>query len=182
MSNAKFIKNTDGIEHKCNICSEEIPHDKIISLKCNPKKHIFCYDCIYEWYIQLNKKKNTSNYPILKICPMCRKSGGLLPMYGDIKYIKNIHFVNNNVKKEIEINPEKKPGECGVKLKTKNGYCTAAGKYNGFCKTHTTSPSTQKQCGAKLKSKDGNCTSIGKECYGGFCGMHKPKATDVLVV
>ena len=34
----------------CNICSEVIPEKRVIGLKCNVKKHIFCYDCINDWY------------------------------------------------------------------------------------------------------------------------------------
>lgn len=179
MSNAKFIKNIDNKEYLCNICSEQIQSDKIISLKCDPKKHIFCYDCIFDWYSQLNKKKNTSNYPALKICPICRKNGGLLPVYANNKLIKNIHIMdnikNNIPKTEVLINPDKKDGECGAKLKTKGGFCTSVGKYNGFCKKHTTVIIEVKECGAKLKSKDGFCKAVGQQCYSGFCGMHKPK-------
>ena len=45
MSSAYLINqpNTNG-EFICNICSLEIESNKIIGLKCNYKKHIFCLE------------------------------------------------------------------------------------------------------------------------------------------
>lgn len=203
MSHAKFIK-TDK-QYLCNICSDEIENDKIISLKCDPKKHIFCYDCIFDWYKELNKKNNHSNYPVSNICPICREKGGLLPVYGDDKPIKNINIMNTKkLNTELIINENKYAHECGVKLKSKNGFCHAFGKkiYGGFCGLHKTvvndvainlvhqciNPNKlTHQCGVKFKSKLGYCEASGKECYGGFCGVHKgslivPANNDVLVV
>lgn len=123
MCNAKFINKEKDIIYTCNICSEVIDDNKIIGLKCDPVKHIFCYDCIFAWYKQLNKKKKNNNYTITTMCPICRKNGGHLP-------IIDIH--------NKDINPDKLLYECGVKLLTKDGYCTSSGKdiYNGFCGKH----------------------------------------------
>ena len=123
MCNAKFINKEKDIIYTCNICSEIIDDNKIIGLKCDPIKHIFCYDCIFSWYKQLNKKKKNSNYTITTMCPICRKNGGHLPII-DIQ--------------DKDINPDKLLYECGVKLLTKDGYCTVIGKdiYNGFCGKH----------------------------------------------
>lgn len=142
MNEAKFItRKQNENKYLCNICTDEIEDDKIIALKCNRKKHIFCYDCIYEWYLQTHKSQH---YTTKNICPICRKNGGLLPIYGDIKPLKKIHILDNvnnvnNVKKiEININPSKLSHECGFKFSCKPGYCNTKGKeiYGGFCGTH----------------------------------------------
>ena len=198
MSEAKFIiRKEDENKYECNICSEEIEDDKIISLKCNPKKHIYCYDCIFEWYLHIHKKKNRSNYPTLTVCPICRKNGGLLPLYCDIKPIKNIHIINYNIdhnmnQKVSQVNPSKLSHECGMKFKSKDEYCTFIGKdyYGGFCGLHKTIINLTKnnnnkitnKCGLKLKSKDGYCTSSAKSIYGGFCGLHKAKNNENVLV
>ena len=142
---AKFIKNDNSC--LCNICSDPISTDNAVALKCNPTKHIFCYECILDWYKELNKNKNTNNYNIKNMCPICRKNGGLLPVHKKFKVIKGIHDIkenenpiNNEVIKIniVEINPDKKSNECGAKLKTKDKYCQYIGKsiYGGFCGIH----------------------------------------------
>lgn len=135
MNEAKFINTEDtNIIYKCNICSENIENDQIIGLKCNPLKHIFCYECINEWYISIKNKQYNTNYTMRNMCPICRKSGGLLPLY-NTPYIKGIHqiFNTNNTIKLNEV-----PKECGVKFKTKEGCCKSIGKpqYGGFCGIH----------------------------------------------
>ncbi len=143
---AKYIKNDDN-NNICNICSDNIIGDNAIGLKCNPTKHIFCYDCIYDWYKELKKTNYMNNYTIKNMCPICRKNGGLLPVNSKFKVIKGIHdtvtnklpVIDNTKKIEIlDINPNKLPFQCGVKLKTKDGYCVAYGKkiYGGFCGKH----------------------------------------------
>lgn len=134
---AKLINATDNVNYVCNICTDIIIDNKIIGLSCNPEKHIFCYDCILDWYLQLNKKKKCGNYPISNMCPICRNHGGLLPILENYTPIKNIHNLKDKkFKKEKIINPNKLPHECGVKLKTKEGYCILPGKYDGFCGKH----------------------------------------------
>ena len=132
---AKFIKNNDN-SFLCNICSENIEVNNAIGLKCNPTKHIFCYECILDWYKELNKNRNTHNYSIRNMCPICRKNGGSLPINEKFKTIKGIH----DIKKDEEIIHIKLPHECGAKLKTKDGYCKSTGRqcYNGFCGKHST--------------------------------------------
>ena len=137
---AEYIKNDENKLYTCNICSENIKNDNIIGLKCNPTKHIFCYECILDWYKELNRNKNINNYNIKNMCPICRKNGGLLPINNNYKIIKNIHNMKEinlnvsnlpNVLKNINsliINPDKLLHECGVKFKTKNGYCKFKGK------------------------------------------------------
>ena len=143
---AKFIDNNNN-SNICNICSDNIIGNNAIGLKCNPTKHIFCYECIYDWYKELKKNKYTNNYSIKNMCPICRKNGGLLPVHSKFKTINGIHdikidtnqVVNKPVKINIvDINPNKLPFECGVKLKTKDGYCVSYGKkmYGGFCGKH----------------------------------------------
>jgi hypothetical protein len=193
---AKFINIKNNInEYICNICSDKIDDDKIVSLKCDPTRHIFCYDCILDWYKQLKKKNNMGNYNIKNMCPICRENGGLLPIYNNDIPIKNIHNMKTISIKNInnfEINPNKKFFECGFKLKSKNGYCCAYGHgiYQGLCGIHVKyipkninnvnkivlNPNKKEnECGVKFKSKNGYCCSLSKEIYGGFCGLHKLK-------
>jgi len=133
--NAKFIKNTLNIKYKCNICSDEIEPTKVIGLSCNPSKHIFCYDCIYDWYKELKKKKYGGNYTMLNMCPICRKNGGLLPLIEKISFIKGLHYISDSKKSEIDIDDNK---ICGYKLCSKNGFCQAKGNklYAGLCGKH----------------------------------------------
>ena len=120
-NNNKFI---------CNICSDVIEENKIIGLKCNLKKHIFCYDCIYDWYLVTKKNYNSninSNYNFIRMCPICRKNGGYLPN------------LNNNYTKDIHCKTSKDIVQtCGYKLKGKDDYCMNTGKkcYNNLCKKH----------------------------------------------
>ena len=131
MPEAKFIKKKIGIDYLCNICSENIDDDKIVGLKCNPDKHFFCYDCIFDWYKELNKKKKSysQNYSILNMCPICRKKGGLLPPYNDNLPIKNINIMNYKklIPKII----------CNTQLKN-DKFCRYLGYKicDGLCKNH----------------------------------------------
>ena len=142
---AKFVKNDNSC--LCNICAETIVSNNAIGLKCNPTKHIFCYECISDWYTELIKNKHSNNYSIKNMCPICRKNGGLLPIHPKFKSIKGIHdikevvtpAINETSKSTISnINPDKLPYQCGAKLKTKTGYCESTGKpiYGGFCGRH----------------------------------------------
>ena len=193
MVEAIFIKN-NNTKYICNICSEQIDNDKIIGLKCNPSKHIFCYNCILDWYKQVSKKNNTNfhNYTQKNMCPICRKNGGLLPSCKDTKFIKGIHYINKEINKEIKLNI------CNAKLKNGKGFC----KYkscnidgNTFCRLHKDLwnvipstdiiPSTEIpllnpnklscDCGMKLKNGNGYCKVKGKEIYNGLCGRHYVK-------
>lgn len=68
------------------------------------------------------------------MCPICRKNGGFLPINGLISPIKGIHATIYPKKKVNNINIQK----CGVKLKTKDGFCKVIGKsiYGGLCGIH----------------------------------------------
>ena len=191
---AKIIKTFDLNEPKkiCNICTSEIDENLII-LMCNPN-HFFCYDCIKEWYVTLKKKIKASktffNEYKLKMCPICRKNGGLIPTIND-EFIKDVHTHT-----QLTI--------CNAQLVSKDKKCTKNGysKYNNMCLTHfkkfikeeekknalknieeNTEENVKENvkevkkseniCGAKLKTKMGVCNSIGKEIYNGFCGRHK---------
>ena len=199
MREAKFIvQKEEDNKFLCNICSEEIDKDKIIALKCNPTKHIFCYDCIFDWYKEVSKNKNThyQNYSKKNMCPICRENGGLLPLCNKYKFTKGIHYIK--IENTINI--------CNAKLKNGKGLC----KYkscnidgNTFCKLHkdlwNTTPIVDNnislldniplvheslnpnklthECGMKLKNGNGYCSSLGKTIYNGLCGRHyiKPK-------
>jgi len=146
MPSAKFITQDQNSEnkHTCNICCEQIDSDKIIGLACNPNKHIFCYVCITDWYNEIKVKKKhhmyQSNYTIITMCPICRENGGLLPLDKDTAYVKGIHIVNySNKINKTNLGPP--PVICGVKLCTKNGFCSAVGKveYGGVCGRHKNS-------------------------------------------
>ena len=135
---AKIID--DKISYVCNICSDTISNNNGVGLKCNPTKHIFCYECIYDWYKQLNKTKNGNNYTIKNMCPICRKNGGFLPINNNFKIIKGIHEIKDETILTTcpDINPNKLLTQCGVKFKTKDGFCQSHGKtiYGGLCGIH----------------------------------------------
>lgn len=121
-NNNKFI---------CNICSETIDKDKIIGLKCNSKKHIFCFDCINDWYVVTKKNMNNninSNYNFIRMCPICRKNGGYLPNLNN-EYIKGVHWPGSS---------DEITQTCGYKLRGKEDYCMNTSKkcYNNLCKKH----------------------------------------------
>jgi len=127
-SNAKLINNNE--KYICNICTDEI-NSNVIGLRCNPIKHIFCYDCIYDWYKEIKTNKYSCNYQIKTMCPICRKNGGLLPLPENKNYEIGIHMNMNNgeiIEEHI----------CGYKLKTGNKTCELNGlkNYEWLCKRH----------------------------------------------
>jgi Ring finger domain len=72
--------------YMCNICCEEFTSKKVV-LACNPS-HIFCYDCILDWYKKNSGVVSTSyngksEYEDRK-CPICRKDGGFLKIPSEI--------------------------------------------------------------------------------------------------
>ena len=203
---AKFIKCENNNEYKCNICSDNIEEDKIIGLKCNPQKHIFCYDCIFDWFKVLKKKHGSAYYSTLNMCPICRKNGGLLPTCDGYDVIKNIHDLKSLKTKVVPINPKKLQHECGFKLLNGNGYCKLVGRYEGLCGKHiskkdllpkeNSSIITEKEtiskeildinpekleheCGMKFKTKNVYCKMKCKEEYGGFCYIHRKTKTSL---
>jgi hypothetical protein len=180
MVEAIFIK-TNKVKYICNICSEEIEDDKVIGLKCNPDKHIFCYDCIIEWYkeLKVSKKNSNMNYDIFNMCPICRDNGGLLPVYKNDKVIKGIHIPNYHLLNKNNLN-----NKCGMKLLTKNKYCSFIGKpeFNNLCGKHAhlfnnTDPII---CGIKLLTKDGFCQLSGKSEYNNLCKVHFSKSKLII--
>lgn len=114
MSKAILI-NDPFTEYKCNICSEIIEKGKIIGLKCNFKKHIFCYSCIYDWY----KEISYNSLYTKQMCPICRKKGGALPHLSDVPFHKHVHYFPEN---HIFIQ------NCGCQLKNKKTTCFVIGK------------------------------------------------------
>jgi hypothetical protein len=129
MSYAIVINHPNQDESfKCNICSEVIEPNKIIGLKCNYKKHIFCFQCINDWFMETRfniKSSYKNNYQIVRMCPICRKNGGYLPFIDD-NFHNDIHY-KGEIKKT-----------CGYALRNKNVYCMKFGhsKYNHRCKIH----------------------------------------------
>ena len=198
MPNAKFIKFIDNNNNTCSICSDEIAENKGISLSCNPSKHIFCYDCIFDWYYQLKTKPNVSNYNMARMCPVCRNDGGYLPIIEGFNYIRGIHYNKVSIPICFEVK------KCGYKLKNNNELCSKKGqeKYGGLCLVHhncskknsvidvntenminniinetitnvsalTNINANNGICGAKLKTKNGFCQV---KCIIGHCGRHK---------
>jgi len=129
--NYSYIINHPNHDNKfiCNICSENIPSNQIIGLKCNYKKHIFCFTCINDWYLETKinvKSSYNHNYDLIRMCPICRKNGGYLPNLNN-KFKKEIHYKGSELKRT-----------CGYKLKNKNEYCMSIGhsKYNDNCRRH----------------------------------------------
>lgn len=141
----------------CNICSSSIK-DNIIGLKCNSKKHVFCYECINDWYMEIknNIKSYKSNYNFVRMCPICRKNGGYLPNLNH-KHVNQIHYNGDLVK------------TCGYKLKGKNDYCMNSGKkcYNDLCKKHYIIDNKKNQLNEQLNNLLDNksCVLTEKKVY-----------------
>jgi hypothetical protein len=103
------------------------------------------------------------------MCPICRCNGGLIPIYENDDPIKDIHLIPKLWNKP----------KCGIKLLTKNSYCTFIGKpeYNNLCglHSHLYKPDINKknqECGFKFITKDGYCKLTGKSDYNNLCKMH----------
>ena len=78
----------------CNICIDDVPLDKVVTLKCNPV-HTFCYKCIFDWYKQPNHKKYSTGQKKVspRVCPICRKDGGPLPLPEGETEFSGIHNI-----------------------------------------------------------------------------------------
>ena len=118
-------------EYKCNICSDKINEGEIVALKCNVQKHIFCYDCISDWFDESMNNKIYKYQIIKNMCPICRKNGGKIPYLDkkkESKMNKNIYY---DIKDGININ-------CGHYIKKTNKICYNVGKkeYNYKCGKH----------------------------------------------
>ncbi len=80
---SETLNNISLSEKYCNICTENIENDKLVTLACNPN-HYFCYTCIFDWYNTI--KHNYSNSFGSSFdnkqctCPICKKDGGVLPL------------------------------------------------------------------------------------------------------
>ena len=120
-------------EYKCNICSEIIKDNEIVALKCNVKKHIFCYECISDWFNESDSNKIYRFQNVKNMCPMCRKPGGKLPFL-DNEFNDNKIF-NKNVNYDIcnGLNTN-----CGYFMKKSNKCCFNLGKkeFNFRCGKH----------------------------------------------
>jgi len=129
--NALFINKNkkDELKYSCNICLNELDENGI-GLKCNPTKHTFCYECIFDWYKEVKYQKYSGNYTIICMCPICRKDGGkLLLLNENDEYVKGIHYI-----KKIVIPKDK----CVAKLVSKDATCknNAKKECNGLCALH----------------------------------------------
>lgn len=141
----------------CNICSSSIENDKIIGLKCNSKKHIFCYDCIMDWYLEIKNSLHStkySNYNFIHMCPICRKNGGLLPNLNN-NFISDIHYT-------FDDNRDNMVQTCGYEIKDKDDYCMCLGKknYNNLCKKHFKIETQEKNILIKNDFINSVCTSL----------------------
>lgn len=95
-TNSNITENNIFIDKYCNICTENIENDKLVTLTCNPT-HYFCYTCIFDWYNTI--KDNYGNFTFSGIddnkqctCPICKKDGGVIPLLPPhTKNITGIH-------------------------------------------------------------------------------------------
>jgi len=105
ITTSSYATNVNPDEHirYCNICTDVIDNTNSIVLECN-QNHYFCYQCIYDWYIICNKKNYDSNYRS-RMCPICKKDGGYLPINDQFQLVDGIHnlpkctFSNKYIKK-----------------------------------------------------------------------------------
>lgn len=116
---------------ECNICREGIER-RLVRLKCNPQLHYFCEECITDWYKQLKKDKYKYEYQKenefkVRMCPICRLDGGLLPLFHLDSYIPSIH--EKKLYKEFVACKFEKKG--GVRCKRRG-----CDEYDDFCLQH----------------------------------------------
>ncbi len=80
----------------CNICTEDIKSEELVTLICNPNHH-FCYTCIFDWYNIIKHNTETfSNNNKQCTCPICKKDGGTLPLLPPhTEKILGIHIKGN---------------------------------------------------------------------------------------
>jgi hypothetical protein len=62
----KYPSDPEIFIQNCTICFCH-PINPII-LSCN---HMYCYNCLFEWYVKCNLKKADDTH---KLCPLCRKN------------------------------------------------------------------------------------------------------------
>ncbi len=138
-------------ELRCNICTDII-EGEVIRLKCNPDLHYFCEECITGWYVELKKNKykymyDNENEYMMRMCPICRQEGGLLPLFKQENYIPSIHS-RKVCKPKIKKVGIKKQIKKEMKKKELCSYLIY-----GFIK----------------------CKRVGNEKYGGCCYQHANK-------
>lgn len=195
----EVIQNVDNIyttktEHICNICTDNIDIDDLIILKCNDL-HVFCYDCIYSWF-KLCEKNIGSYYEYKhRMCPICKKDGGLLPNKYNEDPKPNIHDIPlckfEGCHQKMTIKEIKTKNDLGLCLKhycLEKLICQHKTKYsNIICGLHATNSDIGTYCTTHkikmeaLQSKMCNtvlhygnkCQCMGYAKYNGKCYKHK---------
>ena len=113
----------------CPICSTDDVKE-LTTLQCG---HQFCRKCIIKWYIKLNILIfSSSNYVMMRECPVCRQKGGHLKLLENEKYIQGVH-------NEPNIENKKQLCKCNAPIKSKPGkFCNNYGQiiYGGYCGKH----------------------------------------------
>lgn len=138
----------------CGICMSPV-EGEIVRLKCNDL-HFFCNDCIVDWYKELKRTKYKNMYKKenefrVRMCPICRQDGGLLPLFKKEDYIASIHekklYKKKKEKKKVKNEKEKVEKKlCDFEM-TSGKRCTRLGgdKYGGRCFQHTSSKEEKKE-------------------------------------
>lgn len=78
---SETLNNISLSDKYCNICTENIESNRLVTLACNPN-HYFCYTCIFDWYNTI--KHNYGSFHMIDnkqcTCPICKKDGDVLPL------------------------------------------------------------------------------------------------------
>jgi hypothetical protein len=157
----------------CNICSDPI-EGHVIRLSCEPDKHYFCESCITDWYKKLKEIKYKSMYNptkeyIQRMCPICRRDGGLLPLYKDTQYIPSIH--------QKKLTKEKKP----KKVKKTNKIDNNDERPTKRLCNHSLKNSNKTPFETNTENLPGKfCKRIGIEKYEWLCFQHRKKTKDEI--
>ncbi len=133
------------MEEICNICMSPV-EGEIVRLQCNDT-HYFCNDCIVDWYKELKSKKYKYMYKKdyefrVRMCPICREDGGLLPLFKQEEYIPSIHHKNLYKKKKVKKGKKKEDVEvkkrlCGFEIGNGRSCSRLANeKYDWRCFQH----------------------------------------------
>ena len=162
------------MENKCGICYIDIDVDNKITLKC---KHIFCYDCIFDWFKEAVNKYDKYNKISKRECPYCRNISGILPIKDGYPLIHNVNTSNDNIYKCIEYT--KKGKKC-------NNKALYVKKDNIFTLCYIHNKSTNSSINKPVKISH-NCNALtlkGLKCKNNgkykidnnyYCSTHKEK-------
>lgn len=130
------ISDSEDDENVCCICYESL-NELSIKLKCG---HMFHYECIIEWYKELNTAGAYDGNKIPRTCSYCKNDGGFLKLHPGQPFLSGIHDPTDEIVKTKGTKSVSKSGD-GVSTSTgkisDNGWqCMGLTKKKSQCKNY----------------------------------------------